>query len=208
MEDSDPFVVLRAKLANMDVGANSAARGMGSLVVSEPLVDVAEPNGPAMPTKVEKGVGLPQGNHHSPSHPVSPYYSVGSNTAPRFRGDDGKKDHAAVLDTPDLRVQLRASMMHGRTGSVMDRAREFEFSKPRNQHDVRRLAQVIDTLEAGRHDISLEILWRWFSGLILADQNNNNMQFLTALEWAPPTQVLPPSLNVLVHKVVKRAGKG
>jgi hypothetical protein len=110
------------------------------------------------------------------------------------------------LDNPNLHVQLRASMMQSRTGTVLGRAREFKYAEPRNQHDARRLAQVIDALEAGHHDISLEILWRWFSGLILADQNGN-MQFLSQLEWAPPTQVLAPSLNVLLHKMVKRAGE-
>lgn len=206
-EEEDPFEVICARLRAAKVGKPQTEGGKDGNSVSGKKGD------PPPSVGARKALALAERDElnalrlrvHELDLP-NPYYSVGVSPAPRFLGEHGQKALPNALDDPCLHKQLRRSLMHSRTCSVMDRAREFEYKKPRNQHDARRLAQIIDTMEAGCHEVAIEILWRWFAGLITADQNNN-MQYLSTMEWAPPTQVLAPSLSALVHKMVKRAEK-
>ena len=131
-------------------------------------------------------------SHQAPERPSQKYYGTDpSAQIPTFLHRKFENQHEKtsreMLDKP-IKPMLKEYFLNG-DQTATQALRTLVFDKPRNHHEARRLAQILDALaevpeQSPALDLAEEIGWRSLVGVYLAD-NQRNPNLLTALEWRP-----------------------
>jgi hypothetical protein len=90
--------------------------------------------------------------------------------------------------------------------SASEYVRFFRFRKDRNQHEARRLAQVIDSARSASVSLKydfMEMLIRNLAGICEVDKYNNPA-LLDKIEFAPPQELIPRDIFRALTKDAKR----
>lgn len=124
------------------------------------------------------------------------------------RRDRAKDDDEPSLDGP-LAPGVIQKLYYGHFRSAYEYVEHQPWENPRNKHEARRHAQVLDSFmfAGATADMEgIEILCRNISALGMADQAKD-MSLLEVIEYDPPGTLLPPGVRRSAFKDAERLKK-
>ena len=118
----------------------------------------------------------------------------------------GSKEEASQLADVQLAGPLMERWLKAGRGEVAAYAESRVYRKERNKHEVRRISQVLDALNAGDVETALEMLSRNMAGILMADQYDSP-GMLEEIEVLPPMRIMPRLFQRALIKDTERSAR-